>query len=149
MERISRHLETQTGAASKTSIEEQVPGKAEALRTALTTLVDEAYATATPGPRKATLYTTIRPYREASDTPNATPSPLRPHSVPNLRSRPTPSPSHPLRGTGSVDDPQDDTVLTPSPSPGDPIPEYEHPPIDDSLQPYPEDDPPADPEIAW
>jgi hypothetical protein len=41
-------------------------------------------------------------------------------------------------------DPQDGTVLTPSPSPGDPIPEYDFPPIDEGLAPDPEDDPPVD-----
>jgi len=136
MERVSRKLEEQTEPKSKTWIEENVTGNVDAIRTAIKTLLEDAYAAVQQGPRRATLYTSIRPYREAADTPAATPSSLRPHSVPNLRSSTTRTPSHPLRGTESGADPQDGVVLTPSPSIGDPIPEYDLPPPDDTLQPY-------------
>jgi len=135
MQRISEHLEKQTAPLSQTTIVTDVPGKAEALRTALQTLVDDAYVKADPAPKKGHFYTTIRPYREASDTPNTTPSQPRPHSVPTLRSTPTlhPVPSPPLWGTGTGSDggPEPKTVPTPSQPIGDTIPEYDFPPIDE------------------
>jgi hypothetical protein len=73
MERVSIYLEQQGEAVSKHAIEAHVKGKAEYVRQAIDCLLDEEYATSSPGLRNATLIEHARPYREASDLVPANP----------------------------------------------------------------------------
>ncbi len=88
MEKISRQLERETEPLSTKQIEEIKLGKAEYVRKALEELVEDDYLARQDGARGARLYTTIRPYREADQTPEATSS--RPRPGPH-ESRPRPS----------------------------------------------------------
>jgi hypothetical protein len=67
MEKVSRHLETSTAPCTKSQIEQNIPGKAQATRAALDLLVAEGYVTQTPGPRSSLRHASAKPYRQASD----------------------------------------------------------------------------------
>lgn len=145
MEKISRQLERETQPLSTKQIEDIKLGKTEYVRKALNELTEDGYLTRKNGPRGALLYTTTRPYREADQPTPATSSRPRPDLVPKLTS--TTSSLVPLpRGDEDVvaRRPRDDLDLVPHP--GDPIPEYDFPPIDETLQPY-DDEPDPDPDI--
>jgi len=64
MERVSRFLEEQIEPVSTNALHASVVGKAEYVRRATANLVTEGYVVASDGPRKSTLYTSARPYRE-------------------------------------------------------------------------------------
>lgn len=133
MERISQKLELHGEPVSKTWIEENTDGQAKALRTAVDVLVDEGYVARTAGPNKSQFHTVIRSYRQSNDDPPTSPSPVRPQSVPSLRSSESVPPSPYVVGTGTVRDGDGDGD---GPSPhhdGDPISEYDIAPPDDSL----------------
>ena len=67
MERVSIHLELQAEPVTRNAIEEHVKGKGEYVRLAIDCLVDEGFATSSPGPRGSKLIESVRPYREAAD----------------------------------------------------------------------------------
>lgn len=132
MQKVSIYLEHADEAATGNEIEKSVTGNAKALRAAIELLARDGYISRQQGPRRATLYTSIRPYREADDTPTTTSSPLRPEFVLSLRSEEFVHSSHPLRGDeDDLPRPQDEHHFVQAP--GDPIPEYDYPPPDDSL----------------
>lgn len=135
MERISTTLEREPQPATSNWVEENVAGKGPALRTALQVLVDEGYIARQPGPGKSTLHTSIRPYRQTTDTPTTGASPVRPQCVPDLRSSKSVTASPPLRGTHP--DATQDTHHVPGAS--QPIAEYPYPPIPIDLEPNPDD----------
>jgi hypothetical protein len=66
MERVSHYLE-RIGEAAKTTIEHDVEGKGEYIRTALDVLVNEGYVQRRGGPRGSLIHTSIKAYREADD----------------------------------------------------------------------------------
>jgi hypothetical protein len=133
MEKVSRQLEHETGPLSKKQIEDIKLGKSEYVRKALDALVTDGYLSRQDGPRGAHLYTSIRPFREADIPQTATSSPPRPHLVPNLRSVPSSDlvPTTPFRGSGRGQrDRPETTSSQPRPRPeGQPIPEYDFPPL--------------------
>lgn len=131
MEKVSRQLERETAPLSTKQIEEIKLGKAEYVRKALAELSEDGYIRRDEGPRGALLYTSIRAFREADQTPQTTSSRPRPDLVPDLTSRhvvPRPLPP------GDEDDVRrrPGTRTTSSLTPGEPIHEYDHPPIDES-----------------
>lgn len=67
MERVSRYLETHPGAADRTArqVRTHVDGKEQALLAAADMLVVEGFVKAEAGPRNATVYTSVKPFREA------------------------------------------------------------------------------------
>jgi hypothetical protein len=133
MEKLSTYLQHHPGAATKNEVEHSVTGKAAAIRIALDTLVRDGYLKEDHGPNRARLYTHIRPYREAEDTPNPGSSPVRPEFVPDLRSvtQAGSSPTPPHGGVGRTwTDPPTNSSSQVRPAPL--IPEYEHAPIDPS-----------------
>lgn len=67
MERVSRVLETGSGALSLRDIRDLVTGKAEGITAAVSVLVAEGYVTRETGPRNAQLHTSVRQYRETLD----------------------------------------------------------------------------------
>jgi hypothetical protein len=100
MEKVSRHLEEQSDPISLNQIEQTITGKVDFIRKATERLVIEGHAGETAGPRNARLFTSIRPYREASDPHKDDLVPPRPDLVPDeviLTSSPS---SPPLRGDG-------------------------------------------------
>lgn len=123
MERISQKLELHDDAVSQSWIEKNTDGKATALRQAVDVLVDEGYLARKPGPNKTHLHTIIRPFSQSADEPPTSPSPVRPQSVPNLRSSESVPPSLSFRGRVTVRD-GDDTRPEPVPT----FQEYDHPP---------------------
>jgi hypothetical protein len=66
MERLSRYLEAH-GEMTQNGIERDVPGNARAKRDALRALVDEGFLNRREGPRRSTLYSSTRPFREADE----------------------------------------------------------------------------------
>ncbi len=139
MEKISRQLERETEPLTTKQIEDIKLGKAEYVRKALEQLVQDAYLTRQEGARGARLYTTIRPFREAEQPTTTTSSPRRPDLVPDLTSRHVVPRPHPIRDEDDVRRrPGTTTDLVPQ---GEPIPEYDHPPI----QEYPYDTNDLDP----
>lgn len=129
MEKISRTLETEPEPVNQKWVTDNITGNTEAKITALKKLSEDGYLAQQPGPRNATLYRSVRAYREADDHPDSTSSSPLPDLSQNLRSLPTvtfPSPY----GERSAADPGKSHQTT------FPIHEYEHPPIDPSLQPY-------------
>jgi AAA domain len=103
MERVSEYLASQGEPVPKGQIEENVLGKAEYVRTAISVLVDEGYARQTEGKRGAQLIEFARFYREADDDfqgDDSTSSRPRPDLVPRLLSVPDfrPRPSSPPKG---------------------------------------------------
>jgi hypothetical protein len=92
MQRVSEFLEAQNEPVSRNTIEINVSGKAEAVRQAITALVDEGYARESDGARGARLVQFVRPYHEDEDVfepgDETTSSPPRPHLVPTLVSSP-------------------------------------------------------------
>jgi hypothetical protein len=99
MYRVSIKLESEVEARSKNWIEENVDGKAEPIRLAIDTLVDEGYLHLEVTSR-GHYFTSVRPYREADDQDSESePRPdvvhdsessslPRPKPVPDLRSIP-------------------------------------------------------------
>jgi hypothetical protein len=67
MERISRHLEAQSGPVSQHAVDEVVKGKTDARRLAYALLVEEGFVGSEKGTRNATLLHSLRPYRVADD----------------------------------------------------------------------------------
>lgn len=96
MERVSRYLEQLGHAASRKTITDDVPGKAQYLRAAVDILIAEGYAHEEPGARGAQLASSLKPYREALDTTETadlgTSSPPRPHLVPDEVTTSSPHP---------------------------------------------------------
>jgi hypothetical protein len=66
MERVSRFLEGRDEPASGKTIEDSVGGKHEHVRRALAALVDDGAVESSEGPRRATLYRSLEPFREAT-----------------------------------------------------------------------------------
>ncbi len=111
MQRISRYLESQSEAVSRTRVLESVEGKHAALRTAIEILISEKHVIEVIGVRQARLMHVEHPYREAEDRksdrytgddPVPTSRP-RPDYVPDVVTRPRPTPSHPFVGDGVRD----------------------------------------------
>jgi hypothetical protein len=103
MERVSEYLASQDEPASKKRIEDNISGKAEAVRTAISVLLEEGYARQTEGKHGAQLIEFVRFYRESDDDfqgDESTSSPPRPHLVPSLLSTPPSDlvPSSPSKG---------------------------------------------------
>lgn len=67
MEKLSRYLETCDSPKSKSQLEQNIPGKATATRTALDLLVAGGYVTQTPGPRGSLHHAAAKPYRQFDD----------------------------------------------------------------------------------
>jgi hypothetical protein len=67
MERISRWLELHPGSSGRT-ITSEVSGRRETLVVALDVLHEEGWVAAVDGPRRSSLYTVARPYREDAET---------------------------------------------------------------------------------
>ena len=146
MERISRALEIADEPAPKSWIEENVEGKGQFIRIALGELIEDGYVTAEKGARNATLHTLIRPFREADVAPTSSSSPVRPDLVPDLTSRPVRPSSPPVGDEDALARrPEDEHELVPA---GQPLPDYDLPPIDESLAPDDLDDQPSD-DIDW
>jgi AAA domain len=66
MERVSRWLETQPEPVSRNAIEEHVKGNRDYVRDALDALVSDGYASETAGPRRARLFASLKPFRDAT-----------------------------------------------------------------------------------
>ena len=64
MERVSRYLEVHGDAKTRTTIEADVKGKGEFVRSAIDCLVDEGYATEFDGPNRSRPVRLERPFRE-------------------------------------------------------------------------------------
>lgn len=144
MEKVSRQLERETEPISTKQIEEIKLGKADYVRKALAELSEDGYIRREEGTRGAILYTSIRPFREADQTPQTTSSRPRPDLVPDLTSRhvvPRPLPP------GDEDDVRrrPGTRSTSSLTPGEPIHEYDFPPLatDEPWFDEPDDEAPA------
>lgn len=73
MERISRALEVAPDGLGIRQIRSTVSGKAVAKDQALSLLLAEGFAEVAPGPRGAQLHRTLRPFREAFETPGEGP----------------------------------------------------------------------------
>lgn len=67
MERVSRLLELATEPLSQRVLEAGVTGKAANVRAAARVLVDEGYVSKEAGPRGASLYRSVSPFREAPE----------------------------------------------------------------------------------
>ena len=68
MEKVSHYVEgCVDDPPSRTNVEENVTGKGEWVRQAIDVLVREEYLVAEPGPRKARLLHSVKPYRKAGD----------------------------------------------------------------------------------
>lgn len=87
MEKVSRYLERQGAPVSKRSVVEHVTGRERNLSRAMDTLAAEGYVEATPGPNRAQLLDSLKPYREATDpkaharvSPETREAPLQPHT---------------------------------------------------------------------
>lgn len=139
MEKVSKYLEQQPDQVSQNQVENGVDGNRDAKRKALEILVQEGHATRTDGPNRAKLFTHLRPYTEANDTPSQVRPQVRPGFAQNLRSSPTSefAQAPPYGGEGRTRGAtQGRTAPTVRP---EPIHEYEHSPIEEGL----DDDPGA------
>jgi hypothetical protein len=67
MERVSRFIEERVEPPSRSQIEGEVRGKADAIRTAIDRLLLEGYAVEFSGARNARLVRSERPFREEQD----------------------------------------------------------------------------------
>lgn len=94
MERISIYLEAQARGATGHQIELDVKGSNDARRKALKILIDERYVNAEKGEKNSIVNTSIKPYREASETTNSPSSPLLASSSPKASTNSS-SPSSP------------------------------------------------------
>jgi hypothetical protein len=146
MEKVSRALERESEPRSANWVETTVDGKGESKRTALNRLVDEGFLSEEQGPRKARLFTSVRPYIEREEQEAATSSRPSPNLVPDLRSTPssvTSSSSLPYRDevTDEVDMAND---LVPRPRPR-PLTDLERARRFDALYPPRRDRPDQDP----
>jgi len=132
MQKVSIYLELHGGPASTNEIKKSVTGKDKAVDTALQTLVEDVYVKQEQGPRRAVLYTSIRPYREDEEPSQTTSAPLRPDFRPDLTSRPL---RHFLPPYGEEDDvrrrPEAEDDFSPPLHDGDPIHDYDIDPDDD------------------
>jgi GNAT superfamily N-acetyltransferase len=63
MERVSKFLEWENEPASLTTVEQRVKGKVEYVRAAVDQLVDEGYVAETSGPRRARIFSFVKPFR--------------------------------------------------------------------------------------
>jgi hypothetical protein len=103
MEKISRRVENEHEPVSLRWIEQNVTGKRDAIRTAITLLTEDGYFTASPGPRNTLLITSSNPYREAEEPVSDDLPPTSPHLPPKLGQFGTSTPSTtplPLKGEG-------------------------------------------------
>lgn len=136
MQKVSTYLELHPGAATGKEIEESVTGNAKALRTAIQTLIEDGYVRAEKGVKNATLHTSLRPYREADEPTPFSSSSVRPQFVLTLESEQFVCSSSPLGGDeDALARPEDEHQLVQplTTEPGDPIPEYDYQPPDDTL----------------
>lgn len=102
MERVSRHLEEFAGDAGQRTgyrVRQDVRGKTDGKLAALGCLVSEGFVREEPGQRGATVYTSVKPYREADDSGDRSTSPSTPV--------PVPVPKEGDRGTGQMTCPGD------------------------------------------
>lgn len=67
MEKVSKLLEASSGPLSKSAVEKGVEGKADAIRIACQTLIDDGYISIQNGARNALMLTLAKPYREIDD----------------------------------------------------------------------------------
>lgn len=67
MEAVSRALESTTEPLTWNAVKVAVRGREQHIRTALGTLVAEAFVSTVDGPRRSTLHTSQRPYRQTLD----------------------------------------------------------------------------------
>jgi hypothetical protein len=149
MEKVSRQLDRETAPLSTKQIEDIKLGKADYVRKALVALAEDGYILRSDGPHGANLYAHIRAFREADQPTPTSSSRPRPDVVPDLTSRHVVPRPYPVRDEDDVRRRPGTTPDLVPPLPGDPIPEYEHPPFDDSLQPYELDDEPPTQKVDW
>jgi hypothetical protein len=95
MEKVSRYLEAQSAPVSRTTIEQDVSGKAAFLRKAIDALIADGYVRAEHGARNSVLCVSVCAFSATSHDP----VPPRPDSVPNGVTRLRP-PSPLLEGDG-------------------------------------------------
>jgi hypothetical protein len=67
MEKVSRYLEQQAEPVSRNTVESKVTGQGTYKREAMDALVADGYAVEAPGPRKARMLVSIKPFRTSSD----------------------------------------------------------------------------------
>lgn len=89
MAKVSRALEGSPEPLSARAIEDLVSGKRDKVALATKSLVAEGFVTVAPGPRGATLHTSVRPFRDG-ETP---PPPTSPHLPPGEVNDLPPSPA--------------------------------------------------------
>jgi hypothetical protein len=77
MEKVSRYLELQSDAVSRSQISRDVTGKREYVLSAIDHLIADGHAAETDGPRKARLVVSLTSYR---DQPAPVPDPFPTHS---------------------------------------------------------------------
>ncbi|MEQ6901815.1 AAA family ATPase [Nocardioides sp. YIM 152588] len=110
MERISDALALAEGALTYNDIRDRVTGKKEHIRTAVNVLVVEGYVTTAPGPRRSTLHTLARPFREDDTHPPTVlgePGTSRGHEVAPSTGPTGPGPKGGDRGTSGLTGPGD------------------------------------------
>jgi hypothetical protein len=103
MEKVSRRLEQETGPVSLTWVENNVTGKRDAIRTAITLLHQDGHIEQTPGPRNTRQITSLNPYREVDEPTETDRAPTAPHRAPKLGQFGLSTPSItplPLKGEG-------------------------------------------------
>jgi hypothetical protein len=108
MERVSEYLSSKEEPVPKSNVETNVSGKGEAVRTAITVLIEEGYVAVSEGKHGAQLLEFVRFYRESDDdfqSDDSTSSQPRPNLVPSLTSTPDfrPRPSSPPIGGDEVE----------------------------------------------
>lgn len=69
MARVSAHLEAHGAPLSRNQLEKSITGKASAVRDAIDALIEDGYATSTPGARNAVLIHHVALYTQPQDTP--------------------------------------------------------------------------------
>lgn len=79
MQKVSRYLETCPEGASGRDVATAIGGKAEYVRTALATLVDEGFVATAEGAKRAVIHRFVRAYREDQDLSAS----VRPECVPS------------------------------------------------------------------
>lgn len=67
MEKVSKLLEASSGPLSKSAVEKGVEGKADAIRVACQTLIDDGFVKVENGQRNSLMLNSIKPYRETDD----------------------------------------------------------------------------------
>ena len=90
MQRVSMALEGNLLGLSQKAITDEVEGRAEYIRKALNTLIDEGYVEREPGPRRSWIHRSAKPFRDTETT----------SSDPTTSSRTSSSSSDLVPGTG-------------------------------------------------